>query len=242
MAQMTDASIAIDDPGQGRCFHCAQKFASEAMIAMRIPADGIASDARRGSIVRVSMCRSCAMRVSGDDAYLSMFLKQGIANVPELERDRPRDGEIGVFTHEEQLLVSAAYDGLPRFISNPQYERILAVIVKNARAHVLAELGRVMPGWPDAMLVKTLPNASLAWIDSFLKIDHTQTWPQAGSRLMVRMFTGENMQSGWIIVAPDSYAYTVFENGGVTVRSIIKEYLLTEISWGSGESGAVLSI
>jgi len=138
MAQMTDASIVIDDPGQGRCFHCAQRFSSEAMIAMRIPADGIASDARRGSIVRVSMCRSCAMRVSGDDAYLSMFLKQGIANVPELGRDRPRDGEIGVFTHEEQLLVSAAYDGLPRFISNPQYERILAVIVKNARAHVLS--------------------------------------------------------------------------------------------------------
>ena len=242
MDRMTDASIVIDDPGQGRCFHCEGRFSPDAMIAMRTPAEGIASDARRRSIVRVSMCRSCAMRISGDDAYLSMFIKQGIAKVPELGRDWIHDGQVDVFTHEEQLLVSATFDGMPRFISNPQYERILAVIVKNARAHVLAELGRVMPGWPDAMLVKTLPNASLAWINSFLEIDHTQTWPQAGSRLMVRMFTGENMQSGWIVVAPDSYAYTVFENGGVTVRSIIKEYLLTEISWGSGKNGAVLSI
>ena len=235
-------SIVIDDPAQGRCFHCGKTFPPRSMIAMRIPAESVASGALQRSIVQVSMCGDCALRVGGDDAYLSMFLKRGIAHMPELGRDGTPDGRVDVFTREEQLLVSASYDGLPRFISNPQYERILAVIVRNARAHVLAELGRVMPGWPDAMLVKTLPNASLAWITSFLEVDHTQTWPQAGSRLMVRMFTGENMQSGWIVVAPNNYAYTVFENGSITVRSIIKEYLLTEISWGGGGSGAIVSI
>lgn len=236
---MSEAGPEVIDLGQDGCFQCGEKPPPGTLIAMRIPAQGTAQGARPGTVVRVKMCRTCALRASGDDAYLSMFLKHERAKVPMLSgpaADLDRDGRTCVFTREEQLLANAHVDGMPRFISNPAYERILAVIVKNARVHAFTELGCTLPGWPDTLIVKMLPHATVAWITSFLQIDHTQTWPQAGSRLMVRMFTGENLKSGWIVVAPGRYVYTVFENGGVSVRSIIGEYVMSEVSWQSGSA------
>lgn len=230
------------DLQQSGCFQCGSTPPPDTMIGMRVPSETMAHGARRGTVVRVKMCRTCALQTGGDDAYLSMFLKHEIARLPEMlsrTSDPDQDGQTCVFTHEEQLLAHAHYDGMPKFISNPAYERILAVIVKNARAHALAELGCTLQGWPDTMIVKMLPTTSMEWVTSFLEVDHTRTWPKAGSRLMVRMFTGENLQSGWIVVAPGSYVYTVFENDGVTVRSIIGEYVMSEITWrsGTGTSG-----
>ena len=39
------------------------------------------------------------------------------------------------------------------------------------------------------------------------------------------------MVDGWIIVQPSVYVFAVIETDYVTVRSIIREYLLTEVTW-----------
>ena len=39
------------------------------------------------------------------------------------------------------------------------------------------------------------------------------------------------MVDGWIIVQPGVYVFAIIETEGVTVRSIIREYLLTEVTW-----------
>lgn len=216
------------------CFYCEGSFPAGVLIAARIPSQSLSRDARPGSVVEVDVCRACASRSGENDIYLSAYLKHALVQVPELSAALAEAGipDRNVITMQEQLLLCASYDEMPDVIAHPAYERILSVVVKNARVHAFTELGRVLPGWPDTLVVQSLPRAPVSWVNAFLTVDHTRTWPRAGSQLMVRMFTGENLQSGWITVAPGSYVYTVFEDGGVTVRSIIREYLMTEVSWG----------
>ncbi|MER8802250.1 hypothetical protein [Mesorhizobium sp. M0998] len=67
----------------------------------------------------------------------------------------------------------------------------------------------------------------------FLTVDLGSAWPEVGRRLLQRVYEGIDMADGWIIVQPDIYVFAVIETDGMTVRSIIREYLLTEVSWRS---------
>lgn len=236
---MADAAHRRPGGPNETCFYCDGVFPAGDLIATPIPSKSLAGGAARTSIIHVQICRDCAVTAKANDVHLSTFLSRAIAEIPELAPVPPDPGpseRAEVFTLEEQLLVCAGYDGTAGFTAHPDYERILSVIVKNARAHVFAELGYRCPGWPETLVIRSLPAATQRWITTFLEIDHSQTWPAAGSRLMVRMFTAEDMQAGWVTVQPRRYAYAVFENGAVTVRSIIREYLLTEVSWGTAHA------
>ena len=65
----------------------------------------------------------------------------------------------------------------------------------------------------------------------FLSVDLGCVWPEVGSRLFQRVYEGADMVDGWIIVQPEIYVFAVVESDGVIVRSIIREYLLTEVMW-----------
>ena len=54
---------------------------------------------------------------------------------------------------------------------------------------------------------------------------------EVGSRLLQRACTGADMVDGWIIVAPGIYRFAVLQDGSLAIRSIIREYLATEVVW-----------
>jgi len=55
---------------------------------------------------------------------------------------------------------------------------------------------------------------------------------EVGSRLMQRLLDIEPLKDGWIEVQPDVYRYTVMHYAGVvTVRTLIRNYLATEVIW-----------
>ncbi len=81
------------------------------------------------------------------------------------------------------------------------------------------------------MFIHPLINTEEEKLAEFLLVDHGSAWPEVGSRLLQRLYSGEDMADGWIIVQPGVYVYIVFEDDGVIVRSIIREYLLTEVRW-----------
>lgn len=56
-------------------------------------------------------------------------------------------------------------------------------------------------------------------------------WAEVGSRMMTRQLTGQDMDGGWVVAQPGVYRYAVFQNGSITVRSVIREYLATEAFW-----------
>ncbi|MEZ5767187.1 MAG: hypothetical protein R3D80_05580 [Paracoccaceae bacterium] len=49
---------------------------------------------------------------------------------------------------------------------------------------------------------------------------------------MQRLVTGEDMRSdGWVIVQPGIYRFAVMDIGQFVVRTVIREYLATEVIW-----------
>lgn len=84
---------------------------------------------------------------------------------------------------------------------------------------------------PDDILIVPLEMIDEERLAVFLTIDLGPVWPEVGSRLLQRVVEGTDMVDGWIIVQPGIYVFAVIETEGVTVRSIIREYLLTEVTW-----------
>jgi hypothetical protein len=56
-------------------------------------------------------------------------------------------------------------------------------------------------------------------------------WPEVGSRMMTRLLTGEDMAGEWVVVQEGAYRYSVQQEGGLRVRSVLSEYLATEVQW-----------
>ena len=56
-------------------------------------------------------------------------------------------------------------------------------------------------------------------------------WPEVGSRMMARLVTGEDMAGEWVVVQEGIYRYSVQHAGRLRVRSILSEYLATEVQW-----------
>ncbi len=50
--------------------------------------------------------------------------------------------------------------------------------------------------------------------------------------MMTRMLTSQNLSDGWVIVQDGIYRYAVIQLDGLLVRSVILEYLATEVHWG----------
>jgi hypothetical protein len=55
--------------------------------------------------------------------------------------------------------------------------------------------------------------------------------PEVGRRMLNRVFTGDDMKDGWVIVHDGVYRYTVFQDGGSIVKSLIRNYLATIVWW-----------
>lgn len=60
---------------------------------------------------------------------------------------------------------------------------------------------------------------------------HFAGWPEVGSRMVTRVMTGQDLDDGWVNVQDDIYRCVVFQQGILTVRSIIHNYLATEVVW-----------
>ncbi len=50
--------------------------------------------------------------------------------------------------------------------------------------------------------------------------------------MTTRAFTGQDMDGGdWVIVQDGIYRYSVVDDGGIQVRTVVFEYLATEVRW-----------
>ena len=56
-------------------------------------------------------------------------------------------------------------------------------------------------------------------------------WPEVGSRMMTRVLTGQDMHDGWVIVQDGVYRFRLQQRSGIVVRSVLFEYLATEVYW-----------
>jgi len=108
------------------------------------------------------------------------------------------------------------------------------VIVKNARGHAFYEYGEPMLREPVQVLAAPLESLTAAQRDAFENIQDDGMlagWPEVGSRMMTRVMTGQDLRDGWMIVQDGVYRYGAAKSGGILVRSVLFEYLATEVRW-----------
>jgi len=121
-------------------------------------------------------------------------------------------------------------DGRPQVIWEPEIERIQNIVVKNARGHAFFEFGEPMMDEPVHVLVAPLQLLSEKQRAQFENVT-AYGWPEVGSRMLSRLASGADVEGGWVIVQKDVYRYAVLQEGTVMVRSIIRNYLATEVLW-----------
>ena len=189
----------------------------------------------------VATCITCNNGFSADEENLSLFLHCVLVGSTDPGRHMDKRVARALRRHEtlrvriegsktEYQTISGETGG----VWKPETERIERVIVKNARGHAFYEYGERMLIEPEHVL--TLPLASMTAaerkeFDTAGRAGELASWPEVGSRMMTRVFTGQDMRDGWVIVQDGVYRFRVEQCGVMLVRSVLFEYLATEVYW-----------
>lgn len=187
----------------------------------------------------VTVCSTCNSSFSRDEEYLTLFLQCVLtgSSDPRDQRD-PRVGR-ALQRHKrfrariERSRYEMLVDGEGRTIWKPEDERVNNVILKNARGHALYEIGEPMLTEPEyvwAVPLETLTAEQRAEFED-MGGPGIQGWPEVGSRMMQRMVTGQDLCNGWVVVQDGIYRYGVVQQGVMLVRSVLWDYLATEVYW-----------
>ena len=120
-------------------------------------------------------------------------------------------------------------------------DRVANVVVKNARGHAFHELGEPLlfaPGYARISYLHLMSDGQRGLFEQ--RAAEYDLWPEVGSRMMQRLVT-EDLERGWVMVQRGVYRYMVVQRPGeVLVRSVIREYLATEVSWSDETDGATV--
>jgi hypothetical protein len=204
-----------------------------------VPSKSILDRPLPDNVPTIRICRSCNTTFSNDEEYFVAFLGSVLAGSTDPDQQVIERAEKALRNNdrlrqeiEAQFRVEEDADGNGWTTFVPNILRVQNVIVKNARGHVLFEHGQPARGEPVRVAIQPIPVLQPEAVDAFEHIDYGPGWPEVGSRLMTRLITGEDMRpDGWVIVQPDVYRFAVVDDGQFTVRTVIREYLATEVIW-----------
>jgi hypothetical protein len=127
--------------------------------------------------------------------------------------------------------------GEQRLVWKPDMARIERVVVKNARGHAFFEIGEPMLQKPTSVRVVPLEYMKDEEREEFERgYDPMGMWPEVGSRMMTRLLTGQDLtEHGWVLVQDGVYRYLAIQAGLMTVRSVLYDFLATEVYWGDDD-------
>lgn len=227
----------VDERQKSWCIHCG-RFATEvAMNSDHVPTKGLLNRPLPPHTPQVPVCTTCNSGHSHDEEYFAAFLSCVLAGstAPESQAD-PRMRR--AFARNPKLVarLEAArrpyqtLDGCNGMMWLPEEDRIRRVVLKNARGHAFYELGEPMLDDPASVWAAPLISLTPEERESFFSLA-TTGWAEVGSRMLTRQASGADMRDGWIVVQPGVYRYAVTQGGHMLVRSILREYLATEVYW-----------
>lgn len=84
---------------------------------------------------------------------------------------------------------------------------------------------------PDYVWSAPLQALTPTELEEFDAIDMGTGWPEVGSRMLTRAITGQDLLDAWVVVQEGVYRYAVAQHGVMLVRSVVWEYLATEVYW-----------
>ncbi len=229
-----------DERLKGLCVHCGAEIDGATKVNNdHVPSKCLLQKPYPDNLPVIKTCFECNRNFSKDEEYLSVFLQCVLVGStdPEdhhdsrvckaLQRSRKLKERI------ERSKSNVNVDDGTRIFWVPERERVNNVVLKNASGHAFYEFGEI----PTAETVHTeaMPLCALSDVQrrDFERIQtgNLEGWPEVGSRAMERAILGYDTRDGWVIVQDGVYRYQVMQDGGVLVRSVLMEYLATEVYW-----------
>ena len=219
------------------CIPCDDGSHSGSYNRDHIPTKALLNPPYPENLMPVGMCQECNSGFSKDEEYFAAFLASVISGSTEPE---PLQFPTASRTLARKPLLRRRIDaarhvevtssGATAVIWTPELERIERVIVKNARGHLLFELGQTVELPPTHINIMPRELLSPQQLSQFEHPEGLVGWPEVGSRLLLRLVeTGEVGEGGWIEVQSGVYRYAVDDIH--RVRMVFREYLAAEVIW-----------
>lgn len=231
----------VDERQKSWCIHCTRWLADLKTNEDHVPTKSLLTKPRPHHLPVVTICRECNNSFSRDEQYAVTFLSCVLSGSTDPEKQRnPSAARALTKSPALRAMIERAktecqtLGGDTRVVWQPDMDRIHRVIVKNARGHAYFEYGEPMMEAPVHVWASPLENLSESERERFEGLDgggELTVWPEVGSRMMTRVLTGEDLDGGWVIVQEGTYRYAVQQTGGLRVRSVLSEYLATEVQW-----------
>ena len=219
------------------CIPCPEYDHSGRYNRDHIPTKALLNPPYPENLMDVGMCQECNSGFAKDEEYFAAFLASTICGSIEPDPQQfPTASRI--LAHNARLRnrikgarrVQGTLWKDTEVIWTPELERIKRVIVKNARGHILIELGQAITLPPTYVHIVPIEQLSPQQRSQFEDPPGSAGWPELGSRLMLRLLeTGECGEGGWIEVQDSVYRYAVDELP--KVRIVLREYLAAEVAW-----------
>lgn len=234
---------SIDDYSDERfklyCVHCGVLLNADNSNEDHVPSKCLLNRPLPEYPPKVNVCRTCNSSFALDEEYFCAFLAVVLSGSEAVDSDR-FPSAAGSLRHSPKLRSRIARAkreqstlfGEQEILWAPESERVNRVIVKNARGHLLHEIGESTTDPPAAIGVAPAERLSPNQRSAFERVDLGSHWPEVGSRLMQRVLIGGDFEDGWIVVQPDVYRYAVMHWGDtMIVRTLVRNYLATEVIW-----------
>lgn len=231
----------VDTRQKTWCIHCTRPLAGTETNEDHVPTKSLLRKPRPHHLPVVTICRECNNGFSRDEQYAVTFLSCVLAGTadpdsqPNASAARALIESPALRTRIEQSRTDfVTEDGETQTVWTPELARIERVILKNARGHAYFEYGEPMLDAPAKVWTYPLQALTPAQRDEFEGLNHAgvlAAWPEVGSRMMSRVITGQDMKAAWVVVQDGVYRYAVDQQGGIRVRSVLYEYLATEVLW-----------
>lgn len=236
---MEEIEHFTDDRHKAWCIHCGSPIIDRHTNRDHVPTKGLLERPLPPHVPQVEVCKECNTGFSLDEEYFVTFLScveagstdPSAQRNPKIARALTRNPSLAARLQAAKQIIVDEY-GRQQILWLPEIERIHRVILKNARGHAFYEYGE--PMLDDPVSVSAVPLMSM---NQNQRNDFEEAgapfagWPEVGSRMMTRVMTGQDLDDGWVNVQDDIYRYVVFQQGILTVRSVIHNYLATEVVW-----------
>lgn len=182
----------------------------------------------------VPACVSCNGRFSSDEEYVACLVECTLAGSarPEAVRRERIKRKLASKPALAARLEDARRQAKGGIRFEVELDRVRNVILKLARGHAAFELNEPRFEKPDSVTIRPIPTLSHEDLDRFETPPPSSIWPEVGSRAMQRLVRSSGMEAlGWILVQPEQYRYLASVGEAVIVRSVIGEYLASEVVW-----------
>lgn len=228
----------VDERLKSWCIQCGAWVGDVETNKDHVPSKGLLRKPYPDNLPVVETCTTCNSGFSSDEEYLFLFLNCVLAG--STDPDRQTDTKVGRALRRHEKLrarierAKTEYQtigGDARCVWKPEADRIERVVVKNARGHAFYEYGEPMLSAPERVWATPLVAMMPTEREEFETVHTSGLVSEVGSRMMTRVFTGQDLSDGWVIVQDDVYRYSVEQRDMMLVRTVLFEYLATEVYW-----------